>query len=288
LRARALFVGGDGSLRPVWRVLLFLLVAAVAAVVVGSAVATVLPPAASVLGFSPLEVLTLPVALLIAHWVMLAWVDGRPWSAVGLGPSHFRARLVGRGLALGALAIGLPCAALLSLRWLDAQPITSPRVTWLGFTLSVTWFLALAALWEELLMRGYIFAVLRERMGPAVALGSTSLVFGLLHLQNPGAGAQSLVIVTLAGLFLGGVLLATGSLYAAWMAHFAWNWVLVAVLHAPVSGASVPAPGYRVVDSGPDWATGGVWGPEGGVFAALGMVVGVAFLFTRRTRRGNT
>jgi hypothetical protein len=84
--------------------------------------------------------------------------------------------------------------------------------------------------------------------------------------------------------FLGGVLVATRSLYAAWMAHFAWNWTMAVLFHTAVSGLPLESPGYRYVDAGPDWATGGPWGPEGGLPAALGMGAGMAYLFVRRRR----
>ncbi|HEY9225707.1 MAG TPA: CPBP family intramembrane glutamic endopeptidase, partial [Gemmatimonadaceae bacterium] len=114
------------------------------------------------------------------------------------------------------------------------------------------------------------------------AVVATSLGFGLLHFQNAGATFGSLSLVTLAGVFLAAVLIATRSLYAAWMAHFAWNWMIAAVFHSAVSGNPFESPGYRYVDAGPDWLTGGVWGPEGGIPAAMGMMVGIAFLFGRR------
>jgi hypothetical protein len=76
----------------------------------------------------------------------------------------------------------------------------------------------------------------------------------------------------------------TRSLYAAWMAHFAWNWTMAVLLHIPVSGLETETPDYRTVDAGPDWATGGPWGPEGGAAAALGMVGGIGYLLTRRRR----
>ena len=46
------------------------------------------------------------------------------------------------------------------------------------------------------------------------------------------------------------------------------------------------APDYRTVEQGPDWLTGGQWGPEGGAAAALGMLVVLAYLYrTRHARR---
>src|SRR5690606_22219082 len=145
-----------------------------------------------------------------------------------------------------------------------------------------------AALWEELLARGYLFSTLRERWGSPVALVVTSVGFGLLHLENAGANLQAVAQVIFAGFWLGGILLATGSLYAAWLAHAAWNWTMAALLHAPVSGTPFSTPGWELRDSGPDWATGGVWGPEGGVFALVAMSLTLIYLFMRRARRGES
>jgi uncharacterized protein len=149
----------------------------------------------------------------------------------------------------------------------------------------VSALLLIAALAEELLVRGYVLAVLRETLGWVPALGLTSIAFGYGHVINPGSSLRALALVMLAGLFLGAIIIATRSLYAAWMAHFSWNWTMAVLLHIPVSGWAAETPDYRTVDSGPDWATGGVWGPEGGAGAALGMAGGVAYLVARRRRQ---
>lgn len=95
---------------------------------------------------------------------------------------------------------------------------------------------------------------------------------------------MSVTVVTLSGICLATIRLAMNSLYAAWMAHFAWNWVMAVPLHAPVSGIDFEAPWYRAVTSGPAWISGGTWGPEGGLVAALGMLAGLAFFYARRRR----
>jgi uncharacterized protein len=92
------------------------------------------------------------------------------------------------------------------------------------------------------------------------------------------------LIVTLAGVFLGAIRVAFDSLYAAWGAHLAWNWMMAVPLHAPVSGLRFEAPDYRTVSAGPAWVTGGAWGPEGGLAAALAMVAALAYLHARRRR----
>jgi uncharacterized protein len=111
-------------------------------------------------------------------------------------------------------------------------------------------------------------------------------MFGLLHLANDGATPISVAVVTLSGLLLATVRLTMNSLHAAWMAHLAWNWVMAALLHATVSGIQFEAPGYRAVTSPPAWLSGGQWGPEGGVMAALGMIGGMVYLYVFYVRRG--
>src|SRR5690606_553429 len=149
------------------------------------------------------------------------------------GRDALRPGAIASATLLGAAAIAIPVLALLAVGWLrfvPADPGTS-----LGAAAAMLVLLLPAALWEELLLRGYVFATLREVWGVWRTLLATSAVFGLLHLQNEGATAQSVALVTVAGIFLGGVRVRHESLYAAWAAHFAWNFVLAAVLHSAVS-----------------------------------------------------
>jgi membrane protease YdiL (CAAX protease family) len=141
-----------------------------------------------------------------------------------------------------------------------------------------------AALAEEVMCRGYLLTVVREAIGARAAIVLTSVLFGLLHLGNPDATVESVVVVVLAGVFLATVRIALRSLYAAWMAHFAWNWVMAVPLHATVSGIRFEAPGYFAESAGPAWLSGGSWGPEGGIVAALGLTAALVFLYTRPRR----
>ena len=286
MTARDFFVGADGRPRWGWRLAIFA-AAMVAALLLFGAVLGGL--AAVVFRITEERVLGLAewvgmLSLLAATAFVLRVVEKRDWSFVAMGREAARGWPIARGLLLGALAIGVPSGLLLATRWLRVDP--SVAGSWGGAAWSLAVTLAPAALWEELMFRGYPFAVLRERFGAGVALGVTSLVFGLVHAQNPGAAPLPIFMVIVAGFFLGGVLLVTGSLWAAWAAHFAWNWTMAALFHMAVSGGGFPTPDYRVVEVGPDWLTGGGWGPEGGVGALVGM--GAAMWYLRlRARRGD-
>lgn len=221
--------------------------------------------------------------LLIGHAWTFSVVDGRGWKFVGLGRDALSPPSIAVGAGLGALAIALPAGALLVAGWLRVEP--SDAGSSLGAAAASLAVLIPAAFWEELFVRGYAFQTIRERWGANGAIVATSLLFGGLHFFNEGSTWGAVSVVTFAGIFLGLVLVRTGSLYAAWAAHLAWNAVLVAVMHANVSGLAMDAPDYRIVDAGPDWATGGNWGPEGGIFALVGLAVATSIIFRRPARR---
>jgi membrane protease YdiL (CAAX protease family) len=247
----------------------------------------VLPFVAAIFAAIGTRVVLYPWALLasalLAHSFTFRLVEPRRWAAIRLDRAALRPRSLITATVLGVLAVGVPSVAMLAVGWLQVIPAVVGSSILTG--VSTLLFLAPAALWEELMFRGYAFTVLSEWLHPGVALGLTSLVFGLVHLQNSGASISSILVVILAGVFLGALLLVTQSLYAAFAAHLAWNWTLAGALHAAVSGIPFVTPDYQIVDAGPDWATGGVWGPEGGVPAALGLTLATIYLYLRRSRR---
>ena len=226
------------------------------------------------------------VAVTLATYAMLRTEKGLGWSSIYLDGAALDGRKIGLGLVLGAVGIGIPSALLLVSRELGVR--ATPVGNWLSAAAFDVAFFALAAAMEELVVRGYLFSLIRRQWGWMTALISTSLLFGALHLLNPGANAESLLNVTLAGFFLAAVLLVTRSLYAAIAAHFAWNWTMAALFHTVVSGAAIPAPNYATVDNGPDWLTGGQWGPEGGAGATAAMVILIFILYRMRRSRAES
>ena len=223
------------------------------------------------------------ISVVATTWIMLRRVEKVPWSTVGLDRAAAAPPVIIKGAAYGAITIGLASMLLLATHMLRIDR-TIPG-SWWGEAGHSTIVLLPAAFFEELLIRGYAFSVLRRAAGWRAALIVTSVVFGLLHAWNPGADAESILAVVVAGFFLGAILLATRSLYAAGAAHFAWNWVMSGALHIAVSGIPSRDPDYRTVETGPDWLTGGPWGPEGGFAAVAVMFVAIFYLYARYLRR---
>jgi membrane protease YdiL (CAAX protease family) len=283
LSAPRWFYYSHHALRWPWRIALFLAATLICGVVAQYTVVPVLNVLFSWLGLrAATEPWLYVAALLGAHLVMLKFVESRSWSSVWLATDAARPAVLARGFAFGALAIGIPVLLVWAIGWMDRVP--GPPGSWVTSTARTSLDLLPSAFLEELASRGYIFATLCARFGWRTAIVVTSLAFGLLHLGNPGVSAQSVTLVVLAGVFLAMVLWATRSLYAATLAHFAWNWMLACVFHTPVSGYVMETPDYRLVDDGPDWATGGQWGPEGGAAGGIGMLAGLGYLYARRIR----
>lgn len=145
-----------------------------------------------------------------------------------------------------------------------------------------------AAFTEEVLFRGVLLRVLDAWLGSWAALALSSLLFGLVHLTNPGATlVTALGLVIEAGVLLGAAYLLTRRLWLAIGIHFAWNAVQAGVFSSQVSGTGEQAGLLRLEARGPDWLTGGTMGVEGSVVAvAVGLTAGVVMLVLAH-RRGH-
>ena len=78
-----------------------------------------------------------------------------------------------------------------------------------------------AGIGEELLFRGVIQNGLGGIAGPVAALLATSLLFGLVHALTPAY----FMLTTLAGLYLGGLYMATDNLLLPILVHFLYDWI---------------------------------------------------------------
>jgi membrane protease YdiL (CAAX protease family) len=272
------------ELRWGWKLVLFLM-AGLAASNVGVPLLAMTLPAPSMLWLRPsLECL----AVLVATRYATTSIDPIGWQGVALGRAAWRPGLLVPAFAVGAAAIALPTGVAIATGSLGFVPAPlDPVVRSLALSVAI---LAPSALTEELLLRGYPFEVLRARWGKMATIAVTSVLFGVLHLGNPGATPTAIANVMAAGVFLAGIRVVTGSLAAAWAAHFAWNWTLSAGFHAAVSGLPFGTPGYQLVDTGSDWLSGGAWGPEGSVLVAVGMMgtfAGLSWAIGRNRSNGS-
>jgi len=131
----------------------------------------------------------------------------------------------------------------------------------------------IVALFEENAFRGCALHTLAEGIGfwPAALL--MSILFALVHVQNPGESKVGIAAVFVFGMMLAFSLWRTGSLLWAIGFHFMWDYSESFLYGVPDSGLVQPEHLLSVRLSGPAWITGGTVGPEGSWFIFLVLAV---------------
>lgn len=199
-----------------------------------------------------------------------ATVEGRP--VFELDPRK-GIRQTGYGLLLGFAFISL---VMLTMWITGSYRITGVRpvsVLWPVLIMSVQ-----AGIVEEILSRGIIFRIAEEGIGTWWSILLSALIFGFLHIWNPNATIFSSVSIALtAGVILAMLYVITRQLWIPIGLHIGWNFTLGGIYGAPVSGGE-PDGIMAVAFSGPDWLTGGAFGPEASVITLVVFIVFGAFL----------
>jgi len=135
-----------------------------------------------------------------------------------------------------------------------------------------------AAILEEILIRGILFRVLEEKLGSYIALFISAIIFGALHLTNPGATLISALCVAIeAGILLGAAFIYSRNLWFPIAIHFAWNFMQSGIFGAITSGNEKSESLFVTKIEGSVWITGGEFGPEGSfqaiVFCSIASVI---------------
>ena len=89
------------------------------------------------------------------------------------------------------------------------------------------------------------------------------------------------VAITLYGVFACWTVVVTRSLWMAIGVHFAWNTFEGPVYGFPLSGISTPTIIHQTA-RGPEWFTGGSFGPESGVVILIPLALAVAVIYGLR------
>jgi membrane protease YdiL (CAAX protease family) len=224
---------------------------------------------------------TVLLFLLIVGYAAMGYVgqhQREPIKAMGLDlrPGWRREFALGAAIGWGGmLACVLPIALIGGL-------VITVYTTWhqVALILLDLAILAIAALAEEVAFRGYPFQRLIDAIGPTSATIVMSILFGIIHWNNPGATSASTLVTILSGWLLALAYLRTRALWVAWGFHFAWNAAMGILFGLPISGLTNFSPVVASNTIGPTWITGGDYGPEGSAICALVMLVLLVVLYS--------
>jgi membrane protease YdiL (CAAX protease family) len=263
------------------RLILFLLVL-VAAYLCAQVALSLIAQQARTYSAEAIEVaaaLALSAALLGVYVLLVRWIERRQTRELAAFP--------GFPLAIGGASFGFALFCLVYAvlwavgvaHWQGVSPV--------GVVISPLIMAVVAAIGEELAIRGGVFRILEDSCGTAVALILSAGLFGLLHMLNNGATTVSTVAIALeAGVLLGAAYAVSRNLWLPIGLHFGWNFTEGGVFGAVVSGGSASTGVVNMPLSGPDLLTGGAFGPEASLVAVAICLAAGLILIAVTIRQG--
>jgi membrane protease YdiL (CAAX protease family) len=258
---------GEHRLRAGWRILLFVLL------FLGLSFAG-LSGTRAVLGSlpktSPLIFVLLSVAATLAAYLARRILDKRSLLSLGLTAPDRAWKDLLFGFVLSGVMVGAIFSAMawsgvivdIRLNWGAASNSIGPAIL-LPLLLSTV----LIGYWEELAFRGYLLQNMVDGLGLRVAVIASCLLYGALHAGNPNAGILSTLIIVVFGYLRIYGYLGTGLLWLSMGMHIGWNFFQGPVFGYAASGHAEKLTVLSHRASGPDWLTGGQFGPEASLIA---------------------
>ena len=236
--------------------------------------------------------------LSLSVWLAGRFIDRRPYSDFGFRINSSWWKDFWFGIGLGGALITAIFLVELAAGWIRPTGFFVTNHPGLRFPAAILvplLIFIMVGFYEELLSRGYHLKNLAEglsgryiqpRTAILVASLISSAVFGIFHAANPNATVSSTLNICLAGILLAAGFLLTGELAIPIGLHISWNFFQGNVFGFPVSGADFrSATLIQIQQSGPEWLTGGAFGPEGGLLGIISNLLGILLIILWVKRR---
>jgi hypothetical protein len=273
MHPKTLFINRHSELRAGWRLVLFVIVGVLAGYLFS------LPIQLFGLSGPFVGSLVVLIAAGIASYVMTRFINQKPFTAIGLSIHPSMPRDLAIGALLGLLMMSGIFMILLLCGWLQIGPRDLAVGDALWIVASSLVFFLVGAVAEEMLFRGYPFQTLVQGITLLPALLLMAFLFAFAHMGNPNATTFGIINVGLAAITLSIAYLKTRSLWLPFGLHFSWNFSQTTIYGFPTSGLDFNERTlFHVTQGGPEWLTGGAFGPEGGALATAALVGGTWYI----------
>ena len=223
--------------------------------------------------------------LLVCGFATLRWIATRTYSDIRVINALPSRATTGqewqRGAALGWGILLVALIPMMLSGTLHPNFSLAPR-NWALALLSIA-TIALATLALEVAFRGFVFARLIDAIGPTAATIVLSILYAYISASRPNATGLSIVITFLLAILFSQAYLRTHALWLGWGMHFAWNAAMAVLFGLPLAGYATYNNLVYTSVTGPDWLTGGPYGPEGALFTFAVLIVAI-FVLHRITR----
>jgi membrane protease YdiL (CAAX protease family) len=273
-KLRWVFFGSDG-IRAGWSALIFLVLIAIPAVILGLILKRLhIGRGGDLQPWRTLIAEGVSFAIIMGATAVMARIEGRSVWSYGLSMTRM-GRLILAGLAGGFISLSLLVGALDATGYLMFDGMSLHGLSILGYGL--VWLMAFVMVGcsEEAIFRGYLQSTLARGMGFWPGALVLSLLFGAVHISNHGESVLGIAEVVAAGLILCLLLRLSGSLWLSIGFHAAWDWSQSFLYGTPDSGYLAQK---HFLDShavGNALISGGSAGPEGSALSPVVMAAGM-------------
>lgn len=181
-----------------------------------------------------------------------------------------------KGAAIGLILISLAGAILFLLGFVDFSLGKISVAVFLGYLL----FFLLVSVFEELMFRTIPLFVFAERYHFVFAIIINGLLFGFVHMSNPGFTWLAMLNITLAGALFSIFTLLKKNISWAIGIHFSWNFTQGTLLGYKVSGTN--SQGLLTAKPvGAEYLSGGTFGIEGSIFCSILLILLIIWLLVK-------
>ncbi len=281
---RAWFINRFGHVRAGWRIALFLILTFMLVAIIDWCVDFISFPDEGDALLTWKELVSRSgncLAMILAANIVLRWVDRRPFALLGLNLLQGWRRDFGIGLIIGIVMISVTLALLWAGGWMSLSLNDITPILLGGITKALLLFFV-AALMEELLLRGYPLQAFIEGSRVWIAVILLSSIFSVMHLDNPDSTIPSSLNIFLAGILLSVCYLKTRSLWLPTGLHLGWNWTQASFWGMGVSGYHVKWSVFSAEAQGADWISGGKFGAEASIIATVVIAVVIYLIWTTK------
>lgn len=220
-----------------------------------------------------------PFLLIVLFTFIFAFIIEKNKIKIAITQNFFKNLIIGS--SIGFLWLGSVVAILLLTKTITIQSQNTISYLWIWIVASL-----LNVIMQELLIRGYLYQLWRQKYNIPIATLVTTVLFVLMHGGAFEAGTIAVLNVTTMSIFITLLLEYTGTIVAPIIAHFIWNTVGSIIL----GGVSLASDYPNLINlnfQGNSLLTGGIYKIEGSIVVLVINFILIITLFVLNKRQKN-
>jgi len=214
------------------------------------------------------------VVAIIAPIIYCRFIEKRPISSMGIVKKRAISNYL-FGLIVGFIMFSAVILINIWLGGMEFKGINSNII----ITYLTIYFIAFGVqgMSEEVLCRGYLMNSIGGKHSIWLAVITSSVIFAILHLANPGVTLLACINLTLFGIFAALYMICFDNIWGVCAIHSIWNFAQGLIYGISVSGAYSYENSIFLIEpiKGETFVNGGAFGAEGGIAVTIVLTLAI-------------